>query len=173
MILILLQEEQTVTFSPTFIWIDHSWYEKLFVLGLFALLVFVLFRDVQLALGLRKLRKLARRKPVEISPWREVYDRNELRAQFLSKLSILIFFASLFMLSVAMTEAFSAFNFQKGSELQWLAVYFSEELPEFSFGMLICTLLYAGGFFFESRLNRHKLRLDAAAVKADSAQSTD
>jgi len=53
----------------------------------------------------------------------------------------------------------------------------SYKLTPFNAGMVVSILFYASGFFFESRLNRHKLCFDAAAsavpAKADSAQSTD
>ncbi|MDE3202141.1 MAG: hypothetical protein KGN79_14595 [Acidobacteriota bacterium] len=166
-----IQDEQTVSFQPIGIWIDHSWLEKLFVLGLFALFVFVVIRDVRLAIRLWKLRKLERAQPLQIAHWRAVWDQSNWHAQILTKLSIFVFFVSLFMFSVVMTESFSAFSFQKSTALNWVVIYLSQELPEFSFGMLVCSMLYGSGFFFESRLHRRKLAFESLRNKSAPSEN--
>ncbi|HWA96145.1 MAG TPA: hypothetical protein VG844_16210 [Terracidiphilus sp.] len=164
-----IQDEQVVAFSPIAIcYGEPPLYERLFVLGLLILVIFALVRDSQLVFRLRKLRKFERCQPLEMEAWRELWGQSLLRCQLVSKLGILAFFVSLFVISVSMTEVFSDFGHQKVTGVGALLFGLSQKLPEFSFGMLVCSLLYGSGMFFESRLNRRKLAFEKVRNKSAS-----
>ena len=166
MILMLLQEEQTVTFEPMSICYSRpTWYEKLFVLYLIAILIFLLVRLIRCAICLHRLRKLERSQVSSAELFGTLWQQCWWNARSSTKFSFLTLLLSLITLSMSLTNEF--LNLATAKQLTAAPVLsrLADKLTSFSAGLVVCILLYACGFFFESRLNRHKLRFDAAAEK--------
>ncbi len=53
-----MQEGMTVSFDPAYLEPRTTWFEKLFVLYLFSMLVMTVYRTTRIAWRIRKLRKL-------------------------------------------------------------------------------------------------------------------
>lgn len=159
----MIQEaEQTVAFDPSYIWKNPPWHEKLFTWYVLAMLVLLLIRCVQLSVGLQRLRS----GQVTASNWHEIWTVCKMRTQSLSKFAVLTFFISVHTGTISISDFASYFALQRIPDPTLFYLGVSDSMKLFSLGVAACVLLYASGFFFESRLNRHKLRFDAAAEKA-------
>ncbi len=159
--MILLQEtKQTLTFQPMFVDGSPPWYERLFVLYLLVMLIVLLVRGVRLAAGLRKLRKIEKNDPKASALAHDLWNSASFRARSLSKFSLLTFFLSLLIISMEGFDAFHGIRVQMTTVMARRVADFADKLPGFSFGMLVCVILYAFGWFFESRLNHRKAGLE-------------
>ncbi len=160
--MILFQDSgETVTFSPGSFTRNPSWPEKLLVLYLLAILIFLLVRVIQLIWCLRSLRK---REPVAQDGWDKVWCLGKLRSRSLMRLAFLTLLVCVLEISLTVTDGLWAIGTQKGAHSWWLLVEVAEDLGPFNAGMAICIVLYAFGFFFESRLERRRLAISTAQV---------
>lgn len=132
------------------------WYERLFVLYLLVMLFVLLTRRVGLVVSLRRLRRIERNDPSPSASAHVLWGSASLRTRSLSKLSLLTFFLSLLIISMEAFDAFHGIRAQKTTVMAWRVADSSDKLPVFTFGMLVCVILYTVGWFFESRLNRRK-----------------
>jgi len=164
--MILFQDSgETVTFSPESLTRNPPWQEKLLGLYLFAMLVFLLVRVIQLIWCLLALRKI---EPVAQNHWDKTWTLGKLRARSLMRLAILTFFLCVLQISLSFTNDLWAVGTQKVAHSWCLLVEVAEGLAPFNLGMVVCVLLYSCGLYFESRLERRKLSLNAARVSSQA-----
>jgi hypothetical protein len=160
--MILFQENgDTVTFSPGSLTRNPPWQEKLLGLYLFAILIVLLVRVVQLTRCLWALRKneLAAK-----DGWDKAWTLGKLRARSLMRLAVLTFFLCTLEMSLSLTNQLWAVGTRNVAYSWWTLVGVAEELGAFNAGMVVCVSLYACGFFFESRLERRRLAVDNASA---------
>jgi hypothetical protein len=158
--MILFQENgDTVTFSPESLTRDPPWQEKLLGFYLLAMIIVLLVRVIQL---IRCLWALHKNGPAAQDGWDQLWTLGRLRARSLMRLAILTFFVCILEMSLSFADELWAVGTQKVAHTWWLLVAVAEGLSAFNAGMVVCVVLYACGFFFESRLERRKLAFDRA-----------
>jgi len=164
--MILFQDSgETVTFSPESLTRNPPWQEKLLGLYLFAMLVFLLVRVIQLIWCLLALRKI---EPVAQNHWDKTWTLGKLRARSLMRLAILTFLLCVLEMSLSFTNVLWVVGTQKVAHTWWLLVEVAENLGAFNAGMVVCIVLYACGSFFESRLERRRLAVNTAHVPSQA-----
>jgi hypothetical protein len=147
---------------------NPPWQERLLALYLLAILIVLLVRAIQLVLCLRALHKKG---PAAKDGWDMIWTLGKLRACSLMRLATLTFFLCILEMSIGVTNDLWAVGTQKVAHSWWLLVEVAEGLAAFNVGMVTCVLLYACGFFFESRLERRKLALQTASVPSRTPTS--
>ncbi len=156
--MILFQEnEDAVGFSPENLTRNPPWRERLLALYLLAILIVLLVRAIQLIRCLWALRKNG---PSAQEGWDRIWTLGKLRARSLMRLAVLTFFLCMLEMSLSFTNELWAVGTQKAAPTRWLLVEIAEGLGAFNFGMVVCVVLYASGFFFESRLERRRLAVN-------------
>ena len=166
--MILFQEEgQTVTFEPTFVDGPRSWHERLLALYILCILIFLLIRIAQLYLTSRTLQKTMKIPEDGANDWRHLWEQSKTQAHSLSKVAFLTLILCLWEVSMSLTDILMEFGTRKASFSNWAFIDFAQRLTPVSAGLLISSALYACGFFFESRLGRHKLAHDRALPATD------
>jgi hypothetical protein len=167
--MILFQDNgQTVTFSPEGFPRNPPWPEKLLGFYILAILIVLLVRIIQLIRCLLASRKIG---PAALDGWDRVWTLGKLRARSLRRLAILTLFVCILEISLSFTNGLWEVGTQKVAHSWWLLVSVAEDLGAFNVGMAICIVLYAFGFFFESRLERRRLAISTA--QAPSRTLTD
>jgi hypothetical protein len=161
--MIYLQEDpQTVTFDPMYVDGPVPWHARLFALYIIAIVILMIVRLGQIILNVRELRRLEKAHGDGAESWQQVWGLAKLQAQGLEKFAVLTFFLTGFEFSTQVGDAFSGFATAKLPFPKWPFISISRQTPADGAAILICALLYAFGFFFESRLERRKLALDRA-----------
>lgn len=161
--MIVFQENgETVTFSPEDLTRNPPWPEKLLGFYFLAILIVLLVRLVQIIRCLWTLRKLGSAAQDERE---KAWALGSLRARSLRRLAVLTFFLCGLEISLVLTNDLWVVGTEKVAHSWWLLVNFAQDLTAFNFGMVVCSLLYACGFFFESRLERRKLATDAPPAR--------
>jgi hypothetical protein len=167
-----MQDEQTVTFQPTYVDGSPYWIEKLFALFLLAILVVLLVRAIRCTYFLLKIRSIEKSQTNAFELMREQWQQCWWNAHSLTKFAVLTFFLSFFTLSMSLVDAFMGLATEKQFNSLFVFGRLSEKLTTFNAGLVVCILLYATGFYFESRLNRRKMKFEAghsaAELKVDS-----
>ena len=174
--MILLQEEQTIQFSPMYVDSSPYWYEELFALYLFLAAIFWVVRAIKLIIALRKLHAIEEAVTAPRNEFHAYWDQSMVRARYLSKLAVLTFFLSVFVASMSLANALLGMVNEKTPIVSFVLIRFGEKLAPFNLGMVVCILLYASGLFFESRLNRRRMRFERSrktAVEATGPVPTD
>jgi hypothetical protein len=160
--MILFQESgDTVSFSPESLTRNPPWQEKLLGFYLLAILIVLLVRVIQLIRCLWALRKNG---PAAQDGWENIWTLGKLRARSLMRLAILTFFLCILEMSGSFANDLWAVGTQKVAHSWWLLVEVAEDIGAFNAGIVVCIVLYACGFFFESRLERRKLAVQTAPV---------
>ena len=160
--MILFQENgDTVSFSPEDFTRNPPWQEKLLAFYLLAILIVLLVRVIQL---IRCLWALHKDGSAVHDGRHRIWTLGKLRARSLLRLAILTFFLCVLEASSNFTNELWAIGTQKVAHTWWLLVAVAEGLGAFNAGMVVCALLYACGFFFESRLERHQLAVNSTHV---------
>lgn len=160
--MILIQENgDTVSYSPESLTRNPPWQEKLLGLYILAILIVLLIRAIQLIRCLWELRDDG---PAAQDGWKKTWTLGKLRARSLMRLAILTFFLCILEMSLSFTNDLWAVGTQKVAQLRWLLVGVAEDTGAFNAGLVLCVVLYACGFFFESRLERRNLAVHIAPV---------
>jgi hypothetical protein len=164
--MILFQEDgQAVGFSPKYITRNPPLQEKLLGLYLFAILIVLLVRAIQLTRCVWALRKKGR---AAQNGWDKVWTLGKLRARSLMRLAVLTFFLCILETSLTFANDFWAVGTQKVVHTSWILVEVSEDIRAFNTGMAVCVALYICGIFFESWLDRRRLAVNTAHVPSQA-----
>jgi|HubBroStandDraft_1064217.scaffolds.fasta_scaffold18542_4 Na+/H+ antiporter NhaD/arsenite permease-like protein len=151
----MLQEEQTVTFQPEYIWVSHPWYVNLFSWYLLFVFLLGIVGSIQVVWSLRKLRIASRQSESHSESISQ--ERSEpLRAKAssfrnLSHLTVLI---SIIVLFSSLSDAFMEVATQKVAGIRAIAGAVADTLTISSGGVIIATGLFCIAIFCE------RLRLD-------------
>lgn len=152
---LLLQEEQTADFDPQYICGGQPpLYTRLFVLYIFAVLIFAAVRSIQMGWGLWKMRsqKIASLDPAAILLHCEAVS---VRIKTLKNLALLTFLLSLAHLAMSLSGVMDQVRIQKTTGFGAIALGIMQSLHEFSAGIIICTIVFFIATIFESNFKRH------------------
>ena len=163
----MIQDEQVVTFTPMYVDGSPYWAEKLFALYLLAILVLLLIRAMRCMYLMRKIRLIEKSRSSAFELLGELWQRCWWNAHSLTKFAVLTFFLSFLTLSMSLVDAFMGLATEKQFYAPFLFERLSEKLTTFNAGLVVCILLYATGFCFESRLNRRKMKFEAGHIAAE------
>lgn len=148
-----MQESTTFQWDPMYE--EHlPWFIRLFVIYLAVVLLMFCFRAIRMLLQLRSLRKAAQ----EVNACWLAWDSCHAKAVSLKNWSALTFLLSFLVSAWRMTETLRGIAVEKVTETAFLANTTAEVLMTFCFGMFVCAVLYAFGFFYETLLVRCKSR---------------
>lgn len=167
--MILLQESDTVTFDPQFLYPNPPWYEKLFVFYLLFMLLVLVARGLQLFWHLVRLRRLQKEGAATAPRFRALWLAANAHADSLRRFSVLTIVFVLADLSLAAADILARVATEKVAGTRWLSVDAAQQLRISAAGLLVCAALYATSFFFHGRLVRREL----AFAKESSAASSE
>jgi hypothetical protein len=148
-----MQDNAAIQWDP--IYEGHlDWSSRLFIIYLFAVLLLSCFRAVRMFWHLRNLRAAAQ----ESNAFRLAWDVAQARMASTKNWSVLTFVLSFLVAAWNMTRVLRGISMEKVTGTAFFAGATAEVLTGFCVGMLVCAVLYALSFFYETLLLRHKLR---------------
>lgn len=153
-----MQESTTIEWDPMYEG-QLPWPTRLFVIYLAVVVVLFCFRAIRMLWHLRSLRKVAQETNAELgSGFWLAWDSCHARTISIKNWSTLTFLLSFLISSWNITETLKGMSTQKVTGTAFLAGATAEVLTAFYFGMFVCVVLYAFGFFCETLLLRYKMR---------------
>jgi len=152
----MLQEEQTVTFSPTGMWVEYPLYVKLFSFYLLFVFMLGVARSIHIVWLWWKLRNAVRQtEPSLKSAAQDRLDHLCVKAKSFRNLSHLTILTSIIVLFWSLSDAFSAVATQKVAGISAIAGAAADALILSSGGIVVATGLFCLAMFCE-RLIRHR-----------------
>lgn len=155
--MMILQEDQTVTFNPAGLCCRATeWYEKLLAFYIFFLLILLFTRIVQLVFALFRLRRLQRQASAADAAFHAICQEASTRIDSLRRLAGFTCFIVLAEFCMGTASVFEMMATQKVSG--HLAVFgaMSAQFNLTAGGFVICAALYGTSVYFKARLNRRK-----------------
>ena len=154
--MIVIKDEQTVTFQPIAVDGPQPWYERLFVLYLLAVLVVFLVRAIRLVVNLYKLRRAQKQAlpaPVSEALWMNCHAK----VYSFKELCTLTFLISLFVSAWSLADVLFSAGTAKALNSAFLMADAAHGLISLNTGLIVCIVLYGGAMFFGSLLRRQKV----------------
>ena len=148
-----MQESTTIDWHPMYEG-QLTWSTRLFVIYLVVILLVFCFRAIRMLWHLRGLRKAGQ----EANSFWLAWDSSHARTVSIKNWSALTFLLSFFVSAWSMIGTLRGISMQKVTGTVFLAGATAEVLTVFCFGMLVCVVLYAFAFFYETLLLHCKLR---------------
>lgn len=161
--MILLQEGQTVEFSPVFE-PRLSALDKFFAFYLLFVMVFTVMRCVSLLLNLRHLRKLEESKPLDARKFEQVWSVSSARVKIMRRVVALTLLFDLTDLSQSVANSFLGVATEKSTNIAVFLPELGSQLTKFTAGLFICLALYACSIVFESRLIQRRLSFERTST---------
>ena len=153
--MIVIKDEQTVTFQPGYMYGPTPWYERLFVLYLLAVLVIFLIRVTGLAVNLyklRKARKQALQAPVSEALWMDCHAK----VYSFKELCTLTLLISFFVSAWHTADVLFSVGTAKALNTAFVMADAAHGLIVFNSGLIVCIVLYGGAMFFGGVVRRSK-----------------
>jgi hypothetical protein len=151
-------QETTVPFEPMYEG-QLAWFVKLFVIYLAAALLTSVLRAIRLMWSLHSLRKMERESADRVNAgFQFLWDSCHAKTASVKNLSAMTFLLSFLVSAWRMTEILRGVSMEKVTGTAFLAGAAAEVFTVFSLGILVCAILYAIAFFYETALVRCKLR---------------
>jgi hypothetical protein len=156
-----MQEGMTVSFETMYLEPRITWFQKLFVLYLFSVLILTIYRTARVAWGIRKLRKLeAQVSSEETAQFRAFRDLCLQDTKSFREFSHLTLLLSLLVLAMGVTEVLMGVATEKTLVTSATAELMVEVITPFSAGIVGCIVLYCCAMFFDARLTRRRSKQD-------------
>ena len=146
-------QEMTIGWDPVYEG-RLPWCLRLFISYLAAVLVMFCFRAIRMLLHLRRLQNAAQ----EVNEFWLTWDSCHAKTVSIKNWVGLTFLLSFLVSAWSMTGTLRGIIAEKLTGTAFLAGATAEVLTTFCFGMFVCAVLYAFGFFYETQLLRHKSR---------------
>ena len=157
-----MQEEQTVSFSPMYVDGPVPWFERLFMLYLLLVSLTTIIRFIRLAWALRKHRKDQKAALFSGLDSQGFWDDCRNRCQSLRNMCILTFLLTTLVTAWSASDRFAQVLNQKTNGFSGaFAGGMSETLATFSFGIIVCTIIFTVTIFLERLVQLLRSRLQS------------
>jgi hypothetical protein len=152
-----MQEDQTVTFQPMYVDSAQPWFTNLFILYLLIVFVVLIARAVQIAITMRKLRKVRASGSTSPSNTDELFFYIAQKAQSLRRFATLTFLLALLDLTWSTSDILLGLRTMKSTNYSFVAARMGAALVPFAMGLIACIALNVTAMVSDSAVRRRQL----------------